>query len=101
MRNGLKLAGVAVIAAFALTACEKDAAKQDLQEPRVAGDAVPEHFEQRVPDKLEVITNVNDHANIVRLCVDGLAFRTVSIKYVGLATPAVERVPEWDAWCAS
>ena len=80
---------------------EKDASKADLDQPKVAGDIVPEDFEARSPDKVTVFLNVQSHPSIIRVCLDGLAFRTVSDHYAGLATPAVDRVPEWDAHCTA
>lgn len=98
-RIGALFAAVALT--LSLAACEKDAAKADLDQPRLSGDVVPTDFELRAPDKLTIFNNVDSHANIVRLCIDKVAFFTVSNSYVGLATPAVTRVPEWDAYCAS
>jgi hypothetical protein len=99
-----KIGGLFAGAALVLTlaACqEKDAAKVDLGQPKVTGDAVPTDFEQRVPEKAQIYSNFDGHANVVRLCIGELGFYTVSNAYVGLATPAVNRVPEWDAYCAA
>jgi hypothetical protein len=48
------------------------------------------------PSKTELYANVDNHPNIVRLCIDGLAFVTTSREMDPLL-----RVPEWDAWCKS
>jgi hypothetical protein len=50
----------------------------------------------REPDKAESYTNINEHPNIVRLCIDGVAIMTTTRQY----GDSVTRVPEWDAWCA-
>ncbi len=48
------------------------------------------------PDKVELIGNVDDYPNIVRLCIDGVAFGTTTRNY-----DPVFRVPEWDdTFCA-
>lgn len=91
-----------VLLAFGiLTACqnEKDAGKADLDQPKIAGDVVPKDFEAISPDKVTVFLNIQSHPSVVRVCLDGLAFRTVSDHHSGLATPAVDRVPEWDSIC--
>ena len=85
---------------LALAGCSVDQSKADLDEPEVVGDIQPESYIATVPDKVEIISNVDNHPTIVRMCIDGLAFRTVSSTHSGLATPAVDRVPEWDGWCA-
>lgn len=50
----------------------------------------------RDPNKAEIINNVNQHPNLVRLCIDGLAFVTSS-NGDGKYAPNVLRIPEWDA----
>ncbi len=50
----------------------------------------------RQPDKIEVYANIDQHPNIVRLCIDGRAVMTTSRDL-----NAVTRVPEWDTWCAA
>lgn len=49
------------------------------------------------PDKIEVYINIDDHPNVARLCIGGVAFFTTSRNY----GDAIGRVPEWDAWCKS
>lgn len=48
------------------------------------------------PQKAEIYANINKHPNVVRLCIDGIAFYTTS-----RPPKAIDRVPEWDAWCKS
>lgn len=90
-------AGALTLAAVGCT--DTNAAKADLDEPAVDGKVAPKDFAALSPDQVRVFLNVDDHPSIVRVCLDGIAFRTVSVKYAGLNTPAVERVPEWDALC--
>lgn len=48
------------------------------------------------PAKTELYINVDGHPNIVRMCIDTLAFVTTSRE-----TDMLMRVPEWDdTWCA-
>lgn len=74
--------------------------KADLGQPKGDSKIEPSYFVSTVPDKLEVIVNVDLHPNIVRLCVDGLAFMTISSSHSGYATPAIQAMPVWDDWCA-
>jgi len=91
---------IIVIALLVAASCSgKDAGKQDLGAPRQQGDAVPKDFATKAPDKVVVYNNLQSFPNIVQICIDGVAFRAVSDHYVGLATPAVDRVPEWDKTC--
>jgi hypothetical protein len=46
------------------------------------------------PARAEIYANLDQHPNIVRLCIDGLAFVTTSRK-----EDVLMRVPEWDGWC--
>lgn len=98
-KTQVAVAAAAAAVLLGATACEQDTSKADLGEPKVEGRIAPEDYVSKAPDKVTVYINVDDHPNIVRLCIDGLAFRTVSAKYVSLNTPAVERVPEWDGGC--
>jgi hypothetical protein len=43
----------------------------------------------RDPDKYELYTNIDSHPNIARLCIDGVAFATISRDY-----NSILRVPE-------
>lgn len=88
------------LAALPLAACsDTNAAKADLDEPVIDGKITPKDFTAQSPDQVRVFLNVDDHPTVVRICLEGVAFRTVSAKYATLNTPAVERVPEWDALC--
>lgn len=46
-------------------------------------------------DKAEIYANVDEFANVVRGCIDGVAFAFTTRDY-----QAITRVPEWDSWCA-
>jgi uncharacterized protein YcfL len=46
------------------------------------------------PDKVELFNNVNDHANLVVVCIHGVAFVTTTRDY-----NAVTRVAELDRTC--
>jgi uncharacterized lipoprotein len=46
------------------------------------------------PDKVELYNNVNDHPNLVMVCIHGVAFVTTTRDYM-----AVTRVPELDRNC--
>lgn len=47
------------------------------------------------PDSVRMWNNVDKHPNIVRLCLDGVAFATTTREY----GDALLRIPEWDAYC--
>jgi hypothetical protein len=57
-------------------------------------DATGVHWRQL--DKIEVYSNIDQHPNIARVCIDGVAFATISREY-----NSILRVPEWDSWCKS
>lgn len=46
------------------------------------------------PQKIEIYANLDKHPNIVRLCIDGIAWVTTTREL-----ESVTRVPEYDAWC--
>jgi hypothetical protein len=48
----------------------------------------------RDPQKIEVYNNTDQHPNINRVCIDGVAFATTTREYAPIL-----RVPEWDGWC--
>jgi len=50
-----------------------------------------EDVHQQVPQKAELYTNVDQYPNIVRICIDGVAFATLNRDY-----EPILRVPEWD-----
>lgn len=47
------------------------------------------------PDLVEVFTNVDKHPNIVKVCIDGVAFATTSRE----GNAAITRVEAWDKTC--
>ncbi len=79
-RSSTWLAGAVVLAAVLLLAGCDQQQLRDLE-------GVP----QREPDKAELYTNVDQYPNIVRICIDGVAFATTTRDY-----QPVMRVPEWD-----
>lgn len=76
------LAAALVMFAIALTACTRGQAR-DL-----------EGVDPKDPDKVELYTNVDQHPNVVRLCIDGVAFATTTRQF-----DSIQRVVEWDDWC--
>ncbi len=46
------------------------------------------------PDLIENYNNLDRHANLGKVCIDGVAFLTTTRQY-----DAVTRVPEWDRTC--
>jgi hypothetical protein len=55
-------------------------------------------------DYVEVFRNADDFPNLARICIRGSAFASTSSGARGdesFAAPALVRVPEWDANCAS
>lgn len=77
----IHLIPVALIAALlTLTGCG-DANVKDLK-----------NVDGRKPDKIEAYINIDNHPNIVRLCIGGVAFATTS----RAAGENFLRVPEWD-----
>lgn len=81
LRRKLATAAVAVVAVGLLAGCGDQ--RKDLE-------GVP----SKDPDKIEVYMNVDTHPNIVRVCIGGVAFATISRDY-----NSILRVPEWDTWC--
>lgn len=53
-----------------------------------------EGVESQDPDSVTLWNNVDGHPNVVRLCLDGVAFATTSRDY-----EPILRVPEWDSEC--
>jgi predicted small secreted protein len=78
--------GVALIAAV-LTGCGQAAWEDSLRDL--------EGVQVYDPDEATLWNNVDQHPNIVRLCLDGVAFATTTRPDFA----AVTRVPEWDAHC--
>lgn len=90
----------AIAIVLTVTACSSDdASKADLQQPQVDGNLATTKIVAKAPDSVVVYVNVDKHPNIAKLCIEGIAFRTISETYVTLNSPAAERVPEWDASC--
>lgn len=54
-----------------------------------------EGVESQDPDKIEVFNNVDEHPNIVMVCIHGVAFVTTTRDY-----NAITRVEKLDAQCA-
>lgn len=46
------------------------------------------------PDLVENYNNMDQHPNIGKVCIDGVAFATTTRDYT-----AIQRVPEWDKTC--
>ena len=46
------------------------------------------------PDLVQNYNNMDQHPNIGKVCIDGVAFVTTTRDY-----NAIERVPEWDKTC--
>ncbi len=46
------------------------------------------------PDLIENYNNMDQHPNLSKVCIDGVAFLTTTRDY-----DAVTRVPEWDRTC--
>lgn len=81
----IKLAGIVATVLLLLTGC--GSSRRDLN-------GVP----NRDPDKAEMYANVDGYPNIVRICIDGVAFATTTREAQG----SMLRVPEWDAsFCGS
>lgn len=79
MNKTFKLAALAVTAVLALTGC--GSSRRDLN-------GVP----NRDPDKAEMYSNVDGYPNVVRICIDKVAFATTTRDAQG----SMMRVPEWD-----
>jgi len=47
------------------------------------------------PDSVVLWNNVDGHPNVVRVCLDGVAFATTTRDY----GDSIMRVPEWDSKC--
>ena len=78
----MKIATTLVVVIFSLTACG-------------ANDRDLEGVNGKHPDKIELYINVDQHPNLVRLCIDHVAFVTTSRDN----GQNFLRVPEWDSWC--
>lgn len=86
MRKQFKILVLSLSACLALTACDfTQTEDRDLEGVKLKN-----------PAKAELYANVNNHPNIARFCIDGVAFATTTREW-----EPVIRVPEWDAWCKS
>jgi hypothetical protein len=85
MTRGKKFAGIVAVVAAGLVLAGCGANTRDLE-------GVP----IKDPDKIEIYANLDQHPNIVRLCIGGVAFYTTTRDL-----NAIGRVPEWDAWCGN
>lgn len=74
---------VAVAAFVALAACSGKDNFRDV-----------EGVKSQRPELIEVYNNVDQHPNIARVCIKGVAFATTTRQY-----EPVIRVPEWDRDC--
>lgn len=54
-----------------------------------------EGIESQKPDLVEVYSNVDQHPNIAKVCIDGVAFATTTRE----GNSAIMRVEAWDRSC--
>lgn len=81
MKKRIILAGLAL--AFVAGACSPGDNFRDV-----------EGVKSQKPDLVENYSNMDQHPNIGKVCIDGVAFLTTTRDY-----DAVTRVPEWDKTC--
>lgn len=77
------LLGVAVTGLVILGACSPSNNFRDV-----------EGVKSQRPDLIENYNNMDQHPNIGKVCIDGVAFLTTTRDF-----QAVVRVPEWDKTC--
>lgn len=82
----LATATVLAAAALSLTGCQ-------LHKTATNADLTGVHYD--TPDTVKVWQNIDNHPNIAKLCLDGVAFATTTRD----AQAAAQRVPEWDQTC--
>lgn len=80
MNKHRAMIAVSIVGVLALTGCG-DANSKDLK-----------GIGWKTPEKIEVYANIDQHPNIVRLCIGKVAFATTS-RNAGMN---LMRVPEWD-----
>ncbi len=54
-----------------------------------------EGIKSQEPDLVEVYSNVDQHPNIAKVCIDGVAFATTTRE----GNSAITRVEAWDRTC--
>lgn len=79
MNRWIKLGALGAVALLALAGCGDTF--RDL-----------EGVKGKDPDRVEIVYNVDGYPNVVRICVDKVAFGTTTRD----AQAAIFRVPEWD-----
>ena len=85
VRDGAAVAvAVAAGVALVLGACSPGNNFRDL-----------EGIRSQKPDLVEVYSNVDQHPNIAKVCIDGVAFATTTRE----GNSAIMRVDDWDATC--
>lgn len=83
MKRTTQLVGLTLVAALMLTGCGQNNFRDK------------EGVASRDADEYTLWNNVDGHPNVVRLCLDGVAFATTTRDL-----QAIMRVPEWDKHCA-
>jgi hypothetical protein len=81
IRRGRFAGGLALILTLALTGCTGNS-RRDLE-------GIP----NKEPEKAEMYANIDGYPNVVRLCIDHVAFATTTRDS---SPAAIFRVPEWD-----
>ena len=79
----LGLVATAAVVALSVGACQRDNFR-DLEGVR-----------SQEPDKVEVFSNIDQHPNIAKVCIDGVAFATTTRE----GNSAIMRVEDWDRSC--
>lgn len=87
-RRKLLAAAAATTALLALSACGQAPWEDSLRDS--------EDATVMDPGSITLYNNVDKHPNIARVCAGGVGFATTTRPDFG----SVQRVPEWDAFCA-
>ena len=99
MEVRMRRIGLVVVVGLVLVACSS-AMSRDIDTPtelaNTSVELASDQLSMGVPDQVDLFYNLDTHPNIVRLCIDGVAIMTTSREF-----EPVQRVPEWDAYCAS
>lgn len=77
-------------------ACSADASRADLKQPQFDGNVNTNNITAKAMDKIEVLVNVDNSPNVVRFCIDGQAYMTISKDYNVPQVDPFRRMPEWD-----